>query len=110
MTAFDTGTTTDYSFALNIVSSNPADFPHSSFSGASGTLEGGTTVPLYSWTINSFAPNCATCYAPNGDVLGMTDSVMGTWQYGNPSGGVRGYDDMNRLMQATATSRATIKA
>jgi RHS repeat-associated protein len=49
-------------------------------------MQGGTGVPLYNWTINS--------YAPNGDVLAMTDAVMGTWTYS--------YDDFNRLSSGTA--------
>ncbi len=49
---------------------------------------GGGSAPLYSWTISS--------YAPNGDVLGMTDAVMGTWSYS--------YDDFNRLSGGTANS------
>jgi len=37
-------------------------------------------------------------YAPNGDVLAMTDSVMGSWTYT--------YDAMNRLTSGTATGGA----
>ena len=44
--------------------------------------------PLYNWTISS--------YAPDGDVLAMTDLVMGGWTYT--------YDDMNRLTSGTAAS------
>ncbi len=66
------------------------------FSGASfaafpnpGTLAGGGgSAPLYNWSISS--------YAPNGDVLGMTDAVMGSWSYS--------YDDFNRLSGGTANS------
>ncbi|MFP5204738.1 MAG: RHS repeat domain-containing protein [Acidobacteriota bacterium] len=35
-------------------------------------------------------------YAPNGDVLQMTDSVMGSWTYS--------YDDFNRLVSGNATA------
>jgi len=44
--------------------------------------------PLYNWSISS--------YAPDGNVLAMTDLVMGGWTYT--------YDDMNRLTSGTAAS------
>jgi RHS repeat-associated protein len=53
-----------------------------------GSSTGGQDEPLYNWAISS--------YAPDGDVLAMTDAVMGTWSYS--------YDDMNRLTSGTATS------
>jgi RHS repeat-associated protein len=70
-----------YGFA---VSYNTSLFTQPSFSASSatGTLAGSQNAPLYNWTIGS--------YAPNGDVLAMTDSVMGTWSYS--------YDDLNRLV------------
>ena len=49
---------------------------------------GGTNVPLYNWAITS--------YAPDGDVLAMTDSVTGSWN--------STYDAMNRLTNGTATA------
>jgi YD repeat-containing protein len=90
MTAIGDGTVTDYSYAINVSSSESSVFGEPSFAGSpnSGTLTGGTNAPLYSWAINS--------YAPNGDVLSMTDSVMGTWTYS--------YDDFNRLVSGTATA------
>jgi len=47
-------------------------------------------LPLYNWAITS--------YAPNGDVLAMTDDVMGSWTCI--------YDSMNRLTSGTATAGA----
>ncbi len=90
MTALGDGTVTDYSYAINAESSLPATFAEPSFAGSpnSGALVGGTNAPLYNWTVNT--------YAPNGDVLSMTDSVMGTWSYS--------YDDFNRLTNGTATA------
>jgi RHS repeat-associated protein len=90
MTAQGDGTITDYSYQVSASSSQPVIFTSASFSGSpgSGTLTGGTNVPLYSWSINT--------YAPNGDVESMTDSVMGTWSYG--------YDDFNRLTSGSATA------
>jgi YD repeat-containing protein len=57
-------------------------------SARTGDLESGTNVPLYSWAVNT--------YAPDGDVLKMTDSVEGAWSYT--------YDDMNRVLTADATA------
>ena len=90
MLADGDGTVTDYSYALNIASSQATAFPSASFSGSpgAGSLEGGTDVPLYTWSINS--------YAPNGDVLGMTDAAMGAWSYS--------YDGFNRLTGGSATA------
>jgi RHS repeat-associated protein len=89
MTAIGDGTITDYSYQINVSSSNPATFTSASFAGSpsSASRTGGTNVALYNWAISS--------YAPNGDVLQMTDSVMGTWSYT--------YDDFNRLTSGTAT-------
>ncbi len=44
-------------------------------------IVGGNQVPVYNWTVNN--------YATNGNVMGMNDSVMGTWTYT--------YDHLNRL-------------
>ena len=53
-----------------------------------GTGEVSSFRPLYNWVISS--------YAPDGDVLAMTDAVMGPWTYS--------YDGMNRLTSGTAKS------
>lgn len=92
VTAQGDGTITDYSYQVSSTSSAPATFTIPSFTGSpgSGSLTGGTNVALYNWAINS--------YAPNGDVLSMTDSVMGTWSYS--------YDDFNRLTNGSATAGA----
>ena len=87
MTALGDGTVTDYSYLL-VSSSSVFPSPSFSASSTSGSLTGGTSAPLYNWAISN--------YAPNGDVLAMTDSVMGTWSYS--------YDDFNRLTSGTATA------
>jgi len=83
------GTDSDYTYALN-TTYDTAHFSTPSFeaSSASGSLVGGANEPLYSWSISS--------YAPDGDVLAMTEAVMGTWTYN--------YDDMNRLVSGTAAA------
>ena len=90
MTAIDDGAMWDYSYSINVASNSQvfADVPSFAASSASGNLEGGENDPLYNWLISS--------YAPDGDVLSMTDGVMGAWSYT--------YDDMNRLTSGTATS------
>ncbi|HEY1255850.1 MAG TPA: RHS repeat-associated core domain-containing protein, partial [Terracidiphilus sp.] len=90
MTANGDGTQTNYTYAINVVSNSSifASEPSFSSSTPSGTLAGGQAAPLYNWSISS--------YAPDGDVLAMTDSVMGAWTYT--------YDAMNRLTSGTASA------
>ena len=71
MTADGNGATGDYSYS--VTTTHAAAFSGPSFAAFPnpGTLSGGGgSAPLYNWSISS--------YAPNGDVLGMTDAVMGT--------------------------------
>ena len=79
MTAIDDGAMWDYSYSINVASNSPvfADAPSFAASPASGSLVGGGSAPLYNWSISS--------YAPDGDVLAMTDMVMGGWRQ-QPSG------------------------
>lgn len=90
MNAIGGGTITDYSYQIQISTSQPTIFTSPSFSASptSGSLVGGSNAPLYNWAISN--------YAPNGDVLAMTDSVMGGWSYA--------YDDFNRLTGGSATA------
>ena len=61
------------------------------------SLAGGTNIRLDSWSIRSYVPGRSPVgHALSGDVLTMTDYVMGSWTYT--------YDDMNRLASATATA------
>jgi hypothetical protein len=59
MTAIAGGSGSNYSYRLT-VSYNTAIFAGPSFvaSPSTGTLVGGTNVPLYNWAINSYAPVC----------------------------------------------------
>ena len=77
-----------YGYSLNFTHSSTFTQPSFGSSAPAGQLEGGQNAPLYNWVISS--------YAPNGNVLAMTDSVMGAWTYT--------YDDMNRLTRGVATS------
>lgn len=90
MTAKAEGTYSDLPYQLTVSSSDPAIFSVPSFGSpnAAGSLVGGQNAPLYNWAINS--------YAPDGNVLSVSDSVIGNWSYG--------YDDLNRLVTANATA------
>ena len=73
-----------------------------SFSATCNGMNGGSnagymTVPAYSYTITPAGG--ASGYAPNGNLLSYTDSVMGTWSFGTS-----GYDSLNRLVGGSATS------
>jgi hypothetical protein len=72
---FQNGTASDYTFSVSS-NYNTSVFSVNSFAAYPNPVSmsgGGGSAPLYSWSISS--------YAPNGDVLAMTDSVMGTWSY-----------------------------
>ena len=58
-----------------------------------GPSSGSGTV-LYSFSVP--APTATAGYAPNGNLLSVNDSVMGSWSYG--------YDNMNRLTSANVAS------
>ncbi|MGA8908099.1 MAG: RHS repeat-associated core domain-containing protein, partial [Acidobacteriaceae bacterium] len=54
---------------------------------------GGTSSQIYSYTIPPPAPSQG--YAPNGNLLSYTDSVMGAWTFN--------YDNLNRLISGAVT-------
>jgi len=82
------GSEDSYSYSLSFTHSSSFTNPSFGSPAPTGQLEGGQNTPLYNWAIGS--------YAPNGDVLAVTDSVMGAWAYT--------YDDMNRLTSGVASS------
>lgn len=89
MTAKGDGTITDYAYQLSTdYDSGTFGQPSFSASSTSGDLQGGENVPLYSWTVSS--------YAPDGNVLSVVDSVQGSWTYG--------YDDQGRITSGSASS------
>jgi len=57
-------------------------------------MTGGADAVLQNGTVYSY--NLAGNYAANGNLLGYTDSMMGTWAFG--------YDNMNRLMTGASSS------
>lgn len=91
LTAKQSGSSGNYGLSASITY-DTANFSQASFSPAAsgGSLSGGDNsisnpVTLYSFTISS--------YAPDGNVLAVTDSFNGTWSYT--------YDDLDRLATAT---------
>ncbi|GGA80311.1 hypothetical protein GCM10011507_34450 [Edaphobacter acidisoli] len=97
LTSKQPGASSDYSYSL-ASTYDSQDFAQGSFSAnpSSGSLTGGTdpstvATPVYSYSMLS--PNLG--YDLNGNLLGYTDSVMGTWTFG--------YDGLNRLASGTAT-------
>lgn len=83
--AKQTGTEGDYSLAVSASSSQGSNFSSPSFSitPSGNALTSGADGALYRVRVT---------YAPNGDVIGAHDSVMGPWTYV--------YDDLNRLKAA----------
>lgn len=74
-------------------------FSSGSFQGpSSGALSGGANQGLTAGTIYSYTLG----FEPNGNIASVNDSVIGTWNYG--VSGTPGYDDMNRLLYASATA------
>ena len=95
----------NYTYSLAFQSTQ-SGFSSPSFasSPASGPLTGTTevaTVPVYSYSIPSYSSTNSTGqngYDANGNVLNMTDQVMGSWAYG--------YDSLNRLTSGVASTGA----
>ena len=102
-----TGTAADYNYTLQTTRWDSADFPNPSFAypPVTGALSGGTNAgsgnpqTIYSYSIPSYVSSSTpTGYDANGNIVGYTDSVMGTWSMSG------GYDQFNRLTSASATS------
>jgi RHS repeat-associated protein len=101
ITATQPGSASDYSYTLTTASSDPTDFGAGgsfSTSQTSGTLAGGTaaaTTPatVYQYTITPTGGPSG--YAPNGNLVSYTDSVMGSWNFS--------YDGLNRLIGGAVT-------
>jgi RHS repeat-associated protein len=106
--AKQTGSNTNYSYTLQTTSWDSTDFSQPSFvpGGVSGSLSGGVSASsgqgqqtLYSYSIPSYSSGSQpTGYDANGNVVGYTDSIMGTWSMAN------GYDQLNRLTSASASA------
>lgn len=82
---------------LSQVTNEPKFFSSPSFSGASGTLGGGSNGTLSPGTVYSYSipspPTATTGYAGNGNLLSFTDLINGQW--------TATYDTLNRLSTAT---------
>jgi hypothetical protein len=83
---------TDYAVQVSIADTQSANFPSPSFSAGASNMTGGN-----SGNGNAYAYQVGG-YAPNGNILSHTDSVMGMWSFG--------YDTLNRLTAAQNTGVA----
>ena len=99
-----TGANTNYTVSVIVNDTQNANyptlFPGASFSASSTNMSGGANATSTYGTIYSYqVPQGG--YAPNGNILEHTDSVMGTWNFS--------YDAVDRLVTAqnTATGIAT---
>jgi RHS repeat-associated protein len=94
-----TGDGTDYTVSVSITDTQtatyPSLFPSPSFSASGGNMSGGATAGSNYGTIYSYNIQ-PSGYAPNGNILQHTDSVMGTWNFH--------YDAVDRLTTATQTA------
>ena len=112
--AIQSGSASDLNYTLQAVTNDPTDFPQPSFvyNQVSGTLPPGTSeqigyldggaaqnttgATVYSYCVGQSCPVANNGYDPAGNLLGYTDSVMGQWGFT--------YDNLNRLITATAAS------
>ena len=81
-------TGTSATVSVSIADTQSATFPTPSFSASVSGMSGGG-----SGNGNAYAYQVGG-YAPNGNILSHTDSVMGAWSFG--------YDSLNRLIAANA--------
>jgi RHS repeat-associated protein len=104
------GAGTNYSYTLQTASWDSMDFSQPSFAypAINGNLSGGANAgsgsgggqqTVYSYSIPSYVSGqTPTGYDALGNIVGYSDSVMGTWSMSG------GYDPLNRLTAASATS------
>ena len=90
ITAIATGTASNYPINISDDSGYIISDPNSSLSGGANGSSGSSSGTIYSYTVPQNG------YAPNGNILSHTDSVMGAWNFG--------YDTLNRLTSANASS------
>lgn len=106
--AKQTGSGTNCSYTLQTTSYDSTDFSQPSFVNPplTGNLSGGADAgsgqgqqTLYSYSIPSYSSGSQpTGYDAGGNIVGYTDSVMGSWSFG--------YDTLNRMQSSSATSGA----
>jgi RHS repeat-associated protein len=95
LTAIGSGTGTDYTVTASTADTESATYPavfnSPSFSAESIDMTGGEPAESSNGILYSYLVS-ADGYAPNSNLLGYTDFVMGTWSYN--------YDTLNRLTTA----------
>jgi RHS repeat-associated protein len=88
LSSINTGASTNFPVTVIVTDSTPGNA--SSFSVTGANMTGGADQVTTSGTVYSY--NLDGNFAPNGNVMGYTDSVMGAWTFG--------YDNLNRLLAA----------
>ena len=90
------GAASNYAYSLAATSANSGAFPAPSFQSTSGTLSGGVNQNAQGGTVYSYSitNGSNSGYDATGNMTNVSDSVMGTWQYG--------YDALNRLTSGNA--------
>jgi len=106
LTSQTAGVSTDYPISITVNDATPgvatpsfsvmATSPLAPVPVTAATMTGGTNPVTSAATVYSY--NLAGDYAPNGNLNGYTDSVMGTWTFG--------YDNLNRLTNANGPSQS----
>jgi YD repeat-containing protein len=102
--AIATGSTSNYPYSLQTLSYDSALFSQPSFlyPAISGQLDGGAnaqstgTGTVYSYCVGQLCPTPNNGYDHASNLLGYTDTVMGTWSFS--------YDTLNRLAGAADTA------
>jgi RHS repeat-associated protein len=90
-----TGPATNWPVSISVTDSNSSQFATPSFEAVSANgMTGGASAAFEAGVVYSF--NLTGKYAPNGNLLGYTDQIMGTWGFG--------YDALNRLTSSGATA------
>ena len=90
------GPETNWAVTATATETDTAHFSTPGFSVSAANMSGGSNTTgqvLYSYSM----PNAGS-FAPNGNLLNVADSVTGTWTYA--------YDNLNRLVGASATASA----
>jgi RHS repeat-associated protein len=101
-----TGAAADFNISVSVTDSMGLLYPYfltnTSFSLDTYSMTGGAAADTSYGTIYSYQIPSGG-YAPNGNILSHSDSVMGTWNYT--------YDNLNRLVtsQNTATTSTSIQ-
>jgi RHS repeat-associated protein len=95
-----TGANTNYSVTVNVTDSMSASYPSHfsspSFQASATSMSGGSTAVTGTGPVYTYAVPATGGYDPASNLLGYTDSVMGTWNFN--------YDSLNWLVSSQNTA------